>query len=80
VVGILLVFTLVIGPAGIATRFCPNFWSGMIISVAIALLAVWSGILIACATSWPPSFWITTILFCLYVITEVVCRFIFKLE
>jgi zinc/manganese transport system permease protein len=80
VVGVLLVFTLVIGPAGIAARFCRTFWMGLMTSVIIALFAVWSGILIACATSWPPSFWITAILFVLYLITETVCRFILRLE
>jgi len=79
VVGILLVFTLIIGPAGIATRFCRNFWSGLTTSVVIGLMAVWSGILLACFTSWPPSFWITTILFVLYLITETVCRFAFRM-
>jgi len=80
VVGILLVFTLIIGPAGIATRFCRNFWSGLITSVAIGLFAVWTGILLACITSWPPSFWITTILFVLYLINETMCRLIFRME
>jgi zinc/manganese transport system permease protein len=80
VVGILLVFALVIGPAGIAARFCRSFWLGLATSVVIALFAVWSGILLACITSWPPSFWITTILFALYLITEAVCRFIFRME
>jgi zinc/manganese transport system permease protein len=74
VVGILLVFTLVIGPAGIASRFCRSFWSGMATSVVIGLSAVWLGILLACITSWPPTFWITMIIFFLYVITETVCR------
>ena len=80
VVGILLVFTLIIGPAGIATRFCRNFWAGLTTSVVIGLLAVWTGILLACITSWPPSFWITTILFILYLINETVCRFILRME
>jgi zinc/manganese transport system permease protein len=80
VVGVLLVFTLVIGPAGIAARFCRSFWSGLTTSVVIALFAVWSGILLACATSWPPSFWITAILFGLYLITETVCRYILRME
>jgi zinc/manganese transport system permease protein len=80
VVGILLVFTLIIGPAGIATRFCRNFWAGIATSVAVGLFAVWVGILLACFTSWPPSFWITTILFVLYLITETVCRFIYRME
>ena len=80
VVGVLLVFALVIGPAGIAARFCRTFWLGMAAAVVIALAAVWSGILIACATSWPPSFWITSILFGFYVITEAVCRGVFGME
>jgi zinc/manganese transport system permease protein len=79
VVGILLVFTLIIGPAGIATRLCRNFWAGLITSVVIGLITVWIGILLACLTSWPPTFWITTIIFGLYLITEAVCRFIFRI-
>ena len=78
VVGILLVFTLVIGPAGIATRLCRNFWAGLMISVVIGLFAVWAGILLACITSWPPTFWITTIIFGLYLAAEAACRFIFR--
>ncbi|HTR43305.1 MAG TPA: metal ABC transporter permease [Pseudomonadales bacterium] len=80
VVGILLVFTLIIGPAGIATRFCRDFWSGLTTSVLIGLFSVWIGILLACFTNWPPCFWITTILFVLYLITEILCRFVFKYE
>ncbi|HTV61634.1 MAG TPA: metal ABC transporter permease [Verrucomicrobiae bacterium] len=80
VVGILLVFTLIIGPAGVATRFCRNFWSGQITSVVIGLFAVWMGILLACFTSWPPSFWITAILFVFYLMTEAVCRFVLRME
>jgi len=80
VVGILLVFTLVIGPAGIAARLFRGFWSGTIASVVIALAAVWSGIILACATNWPPSFWITSILFALYLIVEIVCRFFLRVE
>jgi zinc/manganese transport system permease protein len=80
VVGILLVFTLVIGPAGIAARLFRGFWSGTIASIVIALVAVWSGILLACATNWPPSFWITTILFALYIFVEIFCRFVLRTE
>jgi len=80
VVGILLVFSLIIGPAGIAARFCRSFWLGITTSVVIGLCAVWSGILLACITSWPPSFWITTILFVLYMITETICRFNLRME
>ena len=74
VVGILLVFALVIGPASIATRLTRYFWSGFFGSIAIALVTVWSGIFLACVTNWPPSFWITGILFLSYIATGVVKR------
>jgi len=80
VVGILLVFTLVIGPAGIAARLCRNFWTTLALSVAVALGSVWVGIFLACLTNWPPSFWITSILFILYILTEMLCRFVLRLE
>ncbi|MFV0337052.1 MAG: metal ABC transporter permease [Chthoniobacterales bacterium] len=80
VVGILLVFTLVIGPAGIAARLCRGFWTSIAVSIVIALLSVWTGILLACATNWPPSFCIPAILFLLYIINELVCRFVLRLE
>jgi len=80
VVGILLVFTLVIGPAGIAARFCRGFWSSILISILIGLFSVWTGILLACVTNWPPSFWITAIIFTLYLIGETLARYVFRLE
>jgi zinc/manganese transport system permease protein len=80
VVGILLVFTLIIGPAGIAARLFRGFWSGIVASVLLALAAVWAGILLACMTNWPPSFWITSILFVLYLIVELVSRFVLRTE
>lgn len=74
VVGILLVFTLMLGPAGIVARLFRSFWTASFAGVGVALIAVWSGILLACLTNWPPSFWITGILFVFYVLTEVFCR------
>gem|GEM_PF-159404 len=72
VVGILLVFALVIGPASIATRLTHCFWSGFLGSIIIALVTVWSGIFLACYTNWPPSFWITGILFLGYLIAGII--------
>lgn len=80
VVGILLVFTLVIGPAGIASRLMRGFWSGIACSSVIALLSVWIGILLACFTNYPPSFWITSLLFVLYVLSELCARFVLNNE
>jgi len=70
VVGILLVFTLVIAPAGIAVRVCRSFWPGIYVSVILGVLAVWIGIMLDCVTTYPATFWITGIFFVLYVFVE----------
>ena len=75
VVGILLVFTLVLAPAGIALRVCRTFWRGILTSVALGVIVVWTGILLACVTGWPPSFWITALFFVVYLLVEGWCRF-----
>jgi zinc/manganese transport system permease protein len=75
VVGVLLVFTLVIAPAGIALRLCRSFWSGMIVSILLGLMAVWIGILLACLTDRPVTFWITALFFILYLAVEGYYRF-----
>jgi len=78
VVGVLLVFTLVIAPAGIAVRLCRSFWPGIAISVLLGILAVWVGILLDCVTTYPATFWITGIFFILYVFVEGYHRFFAK--
>jgi zinc/manganese transport system permease protein len=75
VVGILLVFTLVIAPAGIALRLCRSFWSGMLTSIALGVFGVWAGILTSCLTNGQPTFYIATIFFTLYIAAEVKERF-----
>jgi len=75
VVGVLLVFTLVIAPAGIALRLCRSFWSGLIVSVLLGLVAVWVGILLDCLTDLPVTFWIAAMFFVLYLVVEGYCRF-----
>jgi zinc/manganese transport system permease protein len=80
IVGVLLVFTLVIAPAGISLRLCRTFWSGMILSVALGLAAVWIGILLACLTDRPVTFWITALFFVLYLLVEGYRRFVAKSE
>ena len=74
VVGILLVFTLVVAPAGISLRLCRSFWSGLSLAVALAVAGVWAGILLACITNWPPTFWITLLFFVLYLAVETYSR------
>ena len=75
IVGILLVFTLVIAPAGIALRLCRSFWWGIALSVALGVAAVWIGILLDCVTGYPATFWITALFFILYLSVEAYCRF-----
>jgi zinc/manganese transport system permease protein len=74
IVGILLVFTLVIAPAGIVLRFCRSFWRGIGLSVGLSVAVVWAGLLLDCLTSWLATFWITSIFFVIYLAVEIWCR------
>jgi len=74
IVGVLLVFTLVIAPAGIVLRFCRSFWRGVLMAVALSVAVVWVGILLACVTNRPVTFWITAIFFAVYLVVEAWCR------
>ncbi len=60
-VGILLVFTLLIGPPAIAIKCSQGFWSGMGLSVLLNLLIMWVGLVVSALTNWPLSFWISGI-------------------
>ena len=75
IVGILLVFTLVIAPSGIALRLCRSFASGMLMSIGLGVGGVWLGIFLACVTNRPVTFWIATIFFLLYLAVEGYERF-----
>lgn len=70
VVGVILIFTLLIGPAAIAVQWTRAFWSGIMLSMVLAVLIVWAGIGLAYLTDWPISFWISAIVFCLYSFTK----------
>ncbi|HET7879277.1 MAG TPA: metal ABC transporter permease [Acetobacteraceae bacterium] len=61
IVGVLLVFALMVGPAAAAQRLTTRFWAGIALSVALALAEAWAGLALAYATDWPTSFWITTL-------------------
>ena len=59
IVGVLLVFTLMVGPASAAQNISPRFGWGIGLAALIALLEAWSGIALSWETNWPTSFWIT---------------------
>jgi len=56
IVGVLLVFTLMVGPPAAAQRVTTGLWSGLIVSAALALAEAWLGITLAYDTDWPVSF------------------------
>lgn len=66
VVGVILVFTLLIGPAAIALQWTHRFWSGISLSVVIAVSIVFLGMNLSYTTDWPVSFWISALTFFSY--------------
>ncbi len=60
IVGVLLVFTLMVGPAAAAQRVTATLWTGIGLSVIFALAESWLGITMAYYTDWPVSFCITS--------------------
>ena len=68
VVGVLLIFSLMVTPAAIAQRFAKRPPLGIMISVCIALFATWTGLFISFYLPYPVSFFITSIVFTLYIL------------
>ena len=69
IVGVLLVFTLMVGPPAAAQRVTTGLWSGLIVSAALALADAWLGLTMAFYTDWPVSFCIA----CLSAIVYFIC-------
>jgi zinc/manganese transport system permease protein len=68
IVGVLLVFTLMVGPAAAAQRLTTRFWRGIVLSVVLALGEVWFGLMLAYETDWPTSFWIAALSSAVYLL------------
>jgi zinc/manganese transport system permease protein len=68
VVGVLLIFSLMVTPAAIAVRLTTRPLAAIGISIAVALVATWSGLFIAFYEPYPVSFFITAIVFGAYVL------------
>jgi zinc/manganese transport system permease protein len=66
VVGVLLVFTLLIGPAAAALNWTCQVASGLFLTVFLGILVVWLGIILAFITDWPIPFWISALTACVY--------------
>lgn len=75
VVGILLVFSLLIGPAAIATQWVDGFYKPIFLSTTISTITVWAGIVAAYYIDIPVSFFITSTICALYLISIAKNRF-----
>ena len=71
VVGVLLVFTLMVGPAAAAQRLTSRVGAGVLLAAALALVEAWGGITLAFYTDWPSSFWITALSAAVYLLAVV---------
>jgi zinc/manganese transport system permease protein len=61
IVGVLLVFTLMVGPAAAAQNFSNRLAPAIFLSAGLALAEAWGGLTLAYYTDWPTSFWITAL-------------------
>ena len=68
IVGVLLVFALMVGPAASAQRLTTGVVSGIILSAGIALVEAWAGLTLAYYSDWPASFWITALSTAIYLL------------
>jgi zinc/manganese transport system permease protein len=74
IVGVLLVFTLMVGPAAAAQNFSRRLIGGVALAACLALAEAWGGLTLAYYTDWPTSFWITALSGLVYLLS-LVARF-----
>ena len=67
IVGVLLVFVLMVGPAAAAQRLTTGVLAGLALSLAFALAEAWLGIAMCFYTDWPASFCISALSALVYV-------------
>lgn len=68
IVGVLLVFALLIGPAACSFQWSDGFYQGMLLSIVISLISVWGALCLAFYANLPASFCITMIICTIYII------------
>ena len=61
IVGVLLVFTLMVGPPAAAMNLSRRLPVAIALSAALALAEAWGGLTLAFYTDWPTTFWITAL-------------------
>jgi zinc/manganese transport system permease protein len=70
VTGVLLIFSLMVTPAATAQYLARRPQRAIVISVGISLMATWVGLFVAFYTPYPVSFFITAIVFALYLVVR----------
>jgi len=73
VVGVLLIFALLVTPAAIAQDVTTTPTMAVLVSVTLALLFTWAGLVVGFATPYPVGFFITTFAFATYVLVRSGC-------
>ncbi len=68
-VGALLIFALMVTPAAIAQNLSARPWPAMAASALIALSVVWAGLVLSFYVSLPTSFFITALVFVMYLLS-----------
>ncbi len=71
IVGVLLVFALMVGPAAAAQQLTTSVLSGLLLSALLAVAEAWLGIALAFYSDWPTSFWISTLSVAIYLLALV---------
>lgn len=66
VVGVLLIFTLLVGPAATAMRITKSPYSAIGLAIVLGLLYSWVSIFLAAVTNLPVSFYLATVSFGIY--------------
>jgi zinc/manganese transport system permease protein len=67
IIGVFLIFALLVTPAAIAVRLTRSALGAVIISILIAVTAVWAGLFISWYEQYPVSFFVVGIVFAEYV-------------
>jgi zinc/manganese transport system permease protein len=58
-----------VGPAASAQRLTTRIWTGVALSVVLALAEAWLALALAYETDWPTTFWITALSGAIYLLT-----------
>lgn len=74
VVGALLVFSLMVGPAAAARSLANRPATALLLSVILSLLTVWTAIAASYASDWPIGFFVGTIAALLFLVAQVTHR------